>query len=207
MATNAAGQAAAVAINPIASGAVQIQVAAAFQGQAAAATIVQTNVLTAAQAARAAGASSAGASSGSAGGSRPQPAARPVRGGGVSGTTLGIVGAAVAGGALAATQAGGGDESANTAAPAPRIFRGAFSLIVHAGVPGVHPGRAVGGTLELALDNGAIDGNATITGGTSDGGRDLHGRTAGRQHTNVRHAGVACDWHDGEPRFRVPAIE
>ena len=49
VATNAVGQAA--AINPLATGAVQIQISAAFQGQTAIATIAQTNVLTAAQAA------------------------------------------------------------------------------------------------------------------------------------------------------------
>ena len=166
VATNAAGQAAAVAINPIASGAVQIQVAAAFQGQAAAATIVQTNVLTAAQAATAAGASSAGASSGSAGGSTAAGGAAG-GGGGVSGTTIGVVGAAVAGGALAATQVAGGDEPANDG-PATRIFRGAFASTITLRVPGVHRIETWVGTLEMAMpDNGAIDGNASITGGTT----------------------------------------
>ncbi len=48
--TNAAGRAVAAAVNPLSSGTVQIQAAAAFQGQTAAATITQTNVMTAAQA-------------------------------------------------------------------------------------------------------------------------------------------------------------
>ncbi len=47
VATNAAGQAVAAGVSPLASGAVQIQVTAAFQGQTAVATIAQTNVLTA----------------------------------------------------------------------------------------------------------------------------------------------------------------
>lgn len=46
--TNAAGRAAAAAINPLSNGAMQIQVQATFQGQTAAATIAQTNVMTAA---------------------------------------------------------------------------------------------------------------------------------------------------------------
>ena len=45
--TNAAGRAAASAVSPINSGAVQIQVQATFQGQTAAATIAQTNVVAA----------------------------------------------------------------------------------------------------------------------------------------------------------------
>jgi hypothetical protein len=45
--TNAAGRAAASAVSPLNSGAVQIQVQATFQGQTAAATIAQTNVVAA----------------------------------------------------------------------------------------------------------------------------------------------------------------
>jgi len=67
VATNAAGQAAVTSLTPAAAGAFQIQVSAAFQGQIATATIAQTNVLTAAQAA-AAGAATGGGSAGSAGG-------------------------------------------------------------------------------------------------------------------------------------------
>jgi hypothetical protein len=102
--TNAAGQAAASGLNAISSGAIQIQVQAAYQGQLATAAISQTNFATAAAAAQAgagAGAGSStstGAASGAAGG-----------GGGMSGTTIGIVGAAVGGGALAATTVGKDD--------------------------------------------------------------------------------------------------
>lgn len=99
--TNAAGQAAATAINPLASGALQIQVQAALQGQTAVATIAQTNVLTAAQAAGAAGGGTSAGGVGGAGGS----------GGGLSGAAVGgIAGAAAAAGALVAVT-GGGEEA------------------------------------------------------------------------------------------------
>lgn len=80
--TNAAGRAAVTGMTPTGSGAFQITASAAFQGQTAAVTIAQTNVLTAAEAAGAAG-------------------------GGLSASTIGIVAAsavAVAGGVIAATQ-------------------------------------------------------------------------------------------------------
>lgn len=69
--TNAAGQAAVAGLTPTGTGVVQINVAATFQGQTAAAAITQTNFATAAQAASAgSGASggSTGASAGSGGG-------------------------------------------------------------------------------------------------------------------------------------------
>ena len=99
--TNAAGQAAASGLNALSSGAFQIQVQAAYQGQLATAAISQTNFATAAAAAQAGataggGGTTTGAAGGAAGG-----------GGGVSATTIGIVGAVVAGGAVAATQVGG----------------------------------------------------------------------------------------------------
>lgn len=101
VATNAAGQAAVTSLTPAAAGAFQIQVSAAFQGQVATATIAQTNVMTAAQAAAATAAGSTGsASGGSAGGASGGAAG----GGGLSTTTIAIAGAAVAGGAVAATQ-------------------------------------------------------------------------------------------------------
>ncbi len=49
--TNAAGRAAASALNPLQAGPVRIQVQAAFQGQTATTTIAQTNAATAAEAA------------------------------------------------------------------------------------------------------------------------------------------------------------
>jgi len=96
--TNAAGQAAASGLNALSSGAFQIQVQAAYQGQLATAAISQTNFATAAAAAQAgAGAGGGGTASGAAGGAAGG-------GGGLSATTIAIVGAAVGGGALAATQ-------------------------------------------------------------------------------------------------------
>jgi hypothetical protein len=86
--TNAAGRAAAAALNPVASGAVQVNVQAAFQGQTAIATITQTNVLTSAQA-------STGASGAS---------------GGTSIGKIALVGTAVAGGAAAVVVAADSEE-------------------------------------------------------------------------------------------------
>ena len=108
VATNAAGQAAVTGLTPSAAGAFQIQVSAAFQGQVATATIAQTNVLTAAQAAAASAASGTGGTAGSAGGGTGGGAGgaggAAGAGGGLSTTTLVVAGAAVAGGAVAATQ-------------------------------------------------------------------------------------------------------
>lgn len=105
--TNAAGQAAASGLNAISSGAFQIQVQAAYQGQIATAAISQTNFATAAAASQAgASASSGGASTGATGGAAGG-------GGGISATTVGIVGAAVGGGALAATQVAGKNPDEN----------------------------------------------------------------------------------------------
>lgn len=102
IATNAAGRAVVSGLTPLQSGAVQLNLQAAFQGQTAVATITQTNVLTAAQASAA---GSAGAASGG--------------GGGMSGTAVaGVVGAAGAAAAGVAVAAGGKEDAA---APAPSI--------------------------------------------------------------------------------------
>ena len=108
--TNVAGRAVAAGFTPTASGAVQISASAAFQGQTAAITIAQTNVMTAAQAAAVSSAASSGsaasgtgAGSGAGGGSGGATAGAG-GGGGLSATTIGIIGAAAAGGAVAATQ-------------------------------------------------------------------------------------------------------
>src|SRR5205085_4969985 len=60
--TNAAGRAVASGLTPTGAGALKISASAAFQGQSAAVTIAQTNVMTAAQAAAISGAGGAGAS-------------------------------------------------------------------------------------------------------------------------------------------------
>jgi hypothetical protein len=170
IATNAAGRAAATGLTPTTAGAFQIQVQAAFQGQVATATIAQTNVLTAAQAAaQAAGASGGGTSAGSTGGAAGG-------GGGVSATTIGVIGAAVGGGALAAAQLAGKEEPAAATA-----FTGPFSgqivsTIVSQSTCTVT--RSVNGTIKMTLDSqaaAAISGKAEITGtdvviGSSCGG-------------------------------------
>ncbi len=99
LATNALGQAA-VTVNPLASGAVQLQVSAAFQGQTAVAAITQTNFATAAQAA-AAGAGGAGGGGGAAAGAGAGAGGGGLGAGGVLGIVAGGVGAAVAGVTLA----------------------------------------------------------------------------------------------------------
>jgi hypothetical protein len=100
VATDAAGRAAVNLLNPLGSGQLQIQVSAAFEGQAASATIVQTNVMTATQAAAAMGA-----------------------GAGVSGAVIaGVVGAVGAGTVVAVNTLGGGEgggTSASGSAAAP----------------------------------------------------------------------------------------
>ncbi|MGQ0733412.1 MAG: hypothetical protein ACT4QD_07110 [Acidobacteriota bacterium] len=116
--TNAAGQAVATGLRPLVSGALQIQMQAEFQGLVAQAAITQTNVMTAAQAA-ALGATAAetggatgggtggaaGGTSGASGGtSGAAGAGGAAGGGGLSATTIGIIGGAVGGGVFAARQ-------------------------------------------------------------------------------------------------------
>lgn len=129
VATNAAGRAAATGLAPTGAGALQIGASAAFEGQTAVATIVQTNVLTAAEAAGAASVGSAGAGGG-AGTSAGSAAAGG--GGGLSGTTIGIVGAAVAGGAVAAISAAGNnaDPSVNSSGLAVSRYTGTATMTV-----------------------------------------------------------------------------
>jgi len=120
--TNAAGRAVAAAVNPLSSGTVQIQAAAAFQGQTAAATITQTNVMTAAQ---------AGASAASTGGA--------AGGGGLGGGAIaGIAGGvAAAGAAVVLTQKSDeGDEEEPTTAidPAVSAALGTYTLVTVNGV-------------------------------------------------------------------------
>lgn len=93
--TNLAGRAAVTGVTPTGSGALQISASAAFQGQTAAVTIAQTNVMTAAQVAGASGPGGSGGSAGAGGAT-----AGGGTGGGLSATTIGIVGGAAAGGAV-----------------------------------------------------------------------------------------------------------
>ena len=99
--TNALGQAA-VAVNPLTSGTIQLQVSAAFQSQTATATIVQTNVAATATAGGA-GASAAGTGSVGGGGGGVGTAGGAAAGGGTGGGLgTGSVAAIVAGGVGAA---------------------------------------------------------------------------------------------------------
>ena len=106
--TNALGQAA-VTVNPVATGAVQLSVNATFQGQTAAAAIVQTNFATVAEAA-AAGVSATGGTGGAAGGAGGGAGGAGGAGGGAGGAAggAGTAGAGGAGGAAGAGAAVGG---------------------------------------------------------------------------------------------------
>ncbi len=115
--TNVAGRATATGLTPTGSGALHIAATATFQGQTAALTIAQTNVMTAAEAATAAAGGGAGGGAGGAAGS----AASAGSSGGLSATTIGVVGGAVAGGTVAATQVLGGSEIVAT-------YSGPFSM-------------------------------------------------------------------------------
>jgi hypothetical protein len=153
--TNAAGQAAASGLNAISSGPFQIRVQAAYQGQLATAAISLTNFATAAAAAQAgagAGAVGGGTASGAAGGAAGG-------GGGISATTIGIVGAAIAGGAVAATQvAGKKEEDKGTGFdPYTGSFSGQVVIIVSFTTPEGVPGsctrtRAMTGTMTVDLN-------------------------------------------------------
>jgi hypothetical protein len=159
--TNALGQATASGLTPTASGALRITASAALQGQTATATIAQTNVMTAAQAAAAGGGTSttAGTGGAAAGG-----------GGGISATTLGIVGAAVAGGAVVATQTDilGGKDGFIV------ISGQVFSTVRFGGVCTVPPGvgqapqECYGPPVAGALVSSSLDGNTTTTDGAGN---------------------------------------
>lgn len=166
VATNAAGQAAVTGLTPSAAGAFQIQVSAAFQGQVATATIAQTNVLTAAQAAAASAASGGG---GSAGGSAAGAGGAAGGGGGLSATTIAVAGAAVAGGAVAATQVAGNDKSKSES----NEFTGSFSGTTLETVIGRVSGqtctinRSITATAKLRLESNEpsnVSGNLQIDG-------------------------------------------
>lgn len=157
VATNAAGQAAVTGLTPSAAGAFQIQVSAAFQGQVATATIAQTNVMTAAQAAAASAASGGGGPAGGAGG-------------GVSATTVGVIGAAVAGGAVAATQVAKKDDASGGGS---NVFTGNFTGPIVSTLVSRNSGstctinRSVNATATMRLDTNtatSVSGRLEMTG-------------------------------------------
>ena len=156
IATNAAGQAAATGLTPLAAGAVNISVEAAIQGQVVTAAITQVNVMTAAEAAAAAG--TAGASSGSA--STAGGGAAAGGGGGMSATTLGIIGGVAAAGAVAATQVVGADGE---------FYSGRFSMDVTLNFGACARQENYSGTLvfELESTSGSINGHGQIKDGTA----------------------------------------
>jgi hypothetical protein len=135
--TNAAGRAAAAGLTPTGSGALQIGASATFQGQTAVATIVQTNVMTAAQAA----AVSAGGASSSASAGAGGAAAGGSTGGGLSASTIGIIGGAAGGSIVAARQLIHGT-----------IFSGPFGGTLLMMFPCTRP-EILNGTLEFELDD------------------------------------------------------
>ena len=94
--TNAAGRAAVTTLDPISRGVVQINVQAAFQGQTAAASITQTNVMTAAQAASASAAAGGGSGGG---GGLSSTAVAGIAGGGAAGVAVGVAALKSGGGA------------------------------------------------------------------------------------------------------------
>ncbi len=158
--TNAVGRATVTGLTPTGSGALHITATAAFQGQTAAVTIAQTNVMTAAQAAAAAGAGTSGGGAGA--GATGGAAAGGGTGGGVSATTIAIVGGAAAGGTLGLQATGvlGGDSEDEYDGPFSGVIRhgfdgggGCFRDEQHAGT--VHVQFAVS-------DSGVISGTANI---------------------------------------------
>jgi hypothetical protein len=191
--TNAAGRAAAASFSPLTSGSVQIQVSAAFQGQTAAATIAQTNVMTAAQAAGAAGATTGSGAGGGSGGAGAGAAGGG--GGGISGTTIGIVGAAVGGGALAATQLDGvlgGDDNIRTNFTGP--LSGQFQVTTTSS--GFNPvcvsTRAITGTFNIRLveePGGSVRGDLVIEGTQSEVARSCPSGGSGFPTTPIRYNG------------------
>ena len=123
--TNALGQAA-VTVNPLASGAVQLSVNATFQGQTAAAAIVQTNFATVAEAAAAGAGAAGGAGGGAAGGAGGGAAGGAGAGAGAGGAAAGGLGTGAAvgiAGAAAGTAVGVGVAATgdDPAEPAPSV--------------------------------------------------------------------------------------
>jgi hypothetical protein len=152
--TDALGRATATGLTPIGNGPLQIGTSAAFQGQTAAITIAQTNVLTAAQASAA-----AAGGSGTAGG-----------GGGLSHLAVAAIaggaGAGIAGALLASNKSSGSITS--------KTFAGPFSgqnIVTSTTTSGTSSNscastQAITGTLTIQLEERA-DGTVTGSGSTT----------------------------------------
>jgi hypothetical protein len=163
--TNAAGRAAASGLVPTGNGALQIGATAAFQGQTAAVTIAQTNVMTLAQAAAVSGAGGSGGAGTGAG-----AGAGSGTGGSLSGTTAGIVGgAAAAGTAIAVKEAAGGSTTPPTPPLTRHVYAGQFSGVLLMTFGGASPcTRTENQTgkiyLDVTIDNGAMSGTGQVDG-------------------------------------------
>ena len=143
--TNAAGRAAATGLTPTGPGTLQITASASFQGQTATATIAQTNVMTASQAASAAGSGGSGGAGGTGGG-----------GGGMSTTTIGAIAGAGIAGTLVAVKALGGDSGSGGGTSGPGSSGSGSSG------GGTSGGGTSGGQTSTPLTlNGTYSGNTT----------------------------------------------
>jgi hypothetical protein len=152
--TNQAGRAVGTGVTPTGAGAIQISATATFQGETAAITIAQTNVLTAAAGAQAGAASAGGA------GTTAGTAAGAGAGGGLSATTIGVVAGAAAGGAIAVKEV---TASSAAARATPVTYAGTYSGLVTftASEAGINCGfifNAVGTmTMNLAIESDTPD--------------------------------------------------
>jgi hypothetical protein len=193
--TNAAGQATATGLNATGSGALQITATATFQGQTAVATISQTNVIAlssgASSGAAAGGGSAAGGSAGGGAGAAAGAGAGGVgagaaaagagagaSAGGLSVTTIAIVGGAAAGGAIGVNAALADDAQSGSA-----VYKGPFSgtlvstvqlaqgtcnfVANHTGTLTIEVDVAADGSV---TGIGTVEAVATPTGGTTCGG-------------------------------------
>ena len=169
--TNASGQAAATGFNATGAGKVTIQVQAAHQGQIASAAITQTNFVTAAAAAAAGvAATTAGAAAGSTGGAGAAGAAGVTgaagagAGGGISLTTIALVGGAVAGGVVVAQQTGVLGGKVSYTGPVNGQYVWTNSGRTDIGTPVVCAfTRSITGTVTMELDEDGTSGRAAVS--------------------------------------------
>lgn len=152
--TGASGRAAVAGLTPTTTGSFQIGATATYQGQTAAVTIAQVNVMTAAEAA---GAAAAGGSVAAGAGAAVAGAGA---GGGIGATTIAALGAAAAGGTAAAIKVAG---ASGASSDGPRTLTGPISVPVGFTIerfPGNPEGaglctddRVMSGSMSLTLDD------------------------------------------------------